>query len=855
MWSICFLFLSIYCTAQIQYESINDQSLSIVLQKIEAQHEVNFSYRDKNISEYKISVDSGIYSLDQILQKLEFQTQLGFEKIDVKHIIIVPNIEIKSRKICGTIRDKITNEPVSFASIYIIESSKGTETNADGYFELTIKNDDKVGVSFVGYEDTQISTTLSIEGNCPTHYIIQNTALKEVLVSEYLFDGIKQDGDAHDIIIEPDNLNVMPGSVEDDILAAVQFLPGVYSTSESLNSIHMRGGTPDQNLILWDGIPVYHTSHFFGNISAFNPAVIDEVNVHRSAIASEYGGRVSGVIDINSRDSVPRKFDIGINANLTHVGIHTEIPLWKNAGLIISSRSSISPNLGTPTFRSYAEKVFQGTKLEDTDFGVTGLDLNNQFRFSDASFKFIYAPGKNRFVLSSIGGLNNLEYYSDVPNFNAYSVDKLNLKNGGLNLHWSRKWTDKLSSQLDLTNSYYRYNYSLTFELKDQDVDPPVQYTSGNLINDDGLKLNFDYKLSDTQHLKFGAQTTDNRISLEIGKIEFGEEETNIQQNLNIQNALYGEYALTVPNILQLDMGLRYQYQTQIRNNYFEPRISLVTEVTDHVKLKASTSKLFQFISQLVLLDINDLNLSNQVWIASNNTTIPVIESNQWTGGIVYKNKSWTIDLEGYVKELVGITSLTSNFGDLTNQPYSRGNSRIRGIDLLIKKRIKNYRSWVSYTLSETKYEFPTLEESSFPSSHDHRHILQWVNLYKSNQFEYALSAQLRSGQPFTQPVGVGTRTNNNGVEVPFIQYESINDSRLNNYLRLDGSVSYHFGDIVGFHGAVVLSIQNITRERNVLGKSYLLEPSSDAGILPTLIGIEEIGLQWTPNIGVNLWW
>lgn len=854
-WFFYFWLLTFICSAQVQYDPIIDQNLSIVLQKIEAQHDVNFSYRDKNIADYKISLEKGNYTLDQILKNIEFQTQISFDKIDSTHVIILPNINKKSRIICGIIKDQITLETISYASVYVSNSSIGTETNDKGYFELEIKNEDQVGVSYLGYEDTALNTMRSLNGDCPIYYIKQNNALEEILITEYLFDGIKQEGNAHDIIIEPDNLNVMPGSVEDDILAAVQFLPGVYSTSESLNSIHIRGGTPDQNLILWDGIPVYHTSHFFGNISAFNPVVIDKVNVHRSAITSEYGGRVSGVIDINSRDSVPSNFEIGVNANMTHLGVHAEIPLWKDAGLILSSRSSLTRNLGTPTFRSFAEKVFQGTKLDVTDFSVTGLDLNNEFRFSDASFKFVYTPGNNRIVLSSIGGINNLQYYSDVPNFNAYSVDKLNLRNGGINLHWSRKWNDKLSSQLDLTNSYYRYNYSLQFELKDQDVDPPIQYISGNLINDDGLKLNFDYKLSDSQSFKFGAQTTDNRIGLELGKIEFGVEENNEQENLNLQSALYGEYGLTVPKILKLNMGLRYQYQSQIKNNYFEPRISLVTNVSDHIELKASTSKLFQFISQLVLLDINDLNLSNQIWIASNNTTIPVIESNQWTGGIVYNNQSWTIDLEGYVKELVGITSLTSNLGDLTNQPFSRGNSRIRGIDLLVKKRIKNYRSWVSYTLSETKYEFPNLEENSFPSSHDHRHILQWVNLYKSNRFEYSLSAQLRSGQPFTQAIGVGVRTNNNGVEIPFIQYESINNSRLDNYLRLDGSISYHFGDKTGFHGSAVVSIQNIMNQMNVLGKSYLLEPNTDSGSLPMLIEREEIGLRWTPNIGVNLWW
>lgn len=855
IWSIYLLLYALSCTAQVQQDKGSNQSLSILLQQVESEHQVIFSYRDRNIADYKIQLLEDSYELDQILAQLKLQTQLDFQKIDATHIVIVPSKKQRTRIICGYIKDKITNEPLHYANVYVHESSNGTETDLNGYFELEIPNGAQVSFSFLGYTDININTLLSINGNCPEYYIEQNHELKEVIVTEYLFDGIRQDGDAHDIIIEPDNLNIMPGSIEGDILSAIQFLPGIYSTSESFNSIHMRGGTPDQNLILWDGIPMYHTSHFFGNISAFNPVVIDEVNVHRSAIASEYGGRVSGVIDISSRDSVPDEFDIGVSANMTHVGIHSEIPLWDNAGLIISSRSSLTQDWASPTFNNYAEKVFQGTKLENSDFSITGLDIQNRFQFNDASLKFLYTPGKNKFVLSSIGGLNELDYYSDVPNYNAYSVDNLNIKNGGFSIQWERKWSNRLSSQLELTNSYYKYDYALVFELIDQDIEPPVKYTSSNLINDDGVKLNFDYRLSDTQQLKFGTQNTENHINLQLFKKEFGSEESSDLDNYNNLNSLYGEYALSLPGVLKLDLGLRYQYQSVIKNNYFEPRIALVTDVSKHIKLKASTSKQFQFISQLVVLDINDLNLSNQVWVASNNKTIPVIESNQWTGGIVYNNKSWTIDVEGYVKELVGITSLTSNLGDLTNQPYSRGNSRIRGIDLLVKKRVKNYRSWVSYTLSETKYEFPNISESSFPSSHDHRQILQWVNLYQKSNFEFSLSTQLRSGQPFTQASGVGLRTNNNGIEVPFVQYEDINSDRLKNYMRLDGSVSYHFGSEDGFHGLAVLSIQNLSNQSNILGKSYLLEPRVDGTDLPDLLEVQERGLKWTPNIGINLWW
>ena len=163
------------------------------------------------------------------------QTQLDFQKIDETHIIIIPTKELKTRTICGYIKDKSNGESLPYANVYANKSTNGTETDLSGYFELNISNGERVKVSFLGYEDCTINSLLSTQGNCPTYHIKQNNKLSEVIVTEYLFDGIRQDGDAHDIIIEPDNLNIMPGSVEGDILYAIRFLHGIYSTSESFN--------------------------------------------------------------------------------------------------------------------------------------------------------------------------------------------------------------------------------------------------------------------------------------------------------------------------------------------------------------------------------------------------------------------------------------------------------------------------------------------------------------------------------------------------------------------------------------------------------------------------------------------
>jgi len=845
---LCFGFLS---TAQQSYDAITKEPLIEVLSILESKNQIVFSYNNENIENHLISLSPGSYTLQQILESVFEQTDLSFEFIDNKFILLTKKIGVHQLEyLCGFLKDEF-GEPIVYASVTNASLTKVVETDLQGYFKINLSAmDEVILVSYLGYEPLTIDLANAITDPCQEYFIgMTSVSFETVILKEYLADGINQTENANTVVIEPNKMNILPGSVEKDVMAAISFLPGITSPGESLDGIHVRGGTPDQNLILWDGIPMYHTSHFFGTISAFNPNIIDHVNVLRSGIGSQYGGRVSSVIDIHSKQEITDKFKIGAGFNLTHMHLDLDIPLWKNSSLMISSRRSITDVWNTPTFVRYAEKVFQGTKVEESNFNDPRLLFSDEFKFNDANLKWMMDYGKNKFRFTSLGTLNSLNYKSNFEALNLYSVDVLNLKNGGANLSWERQWTTNFNTKLEFTNAEYRYDYDFAFRRKEDNEETPFSFISNNSISDGGLNWSNGWKIKENQNVSFGYQYTENKTSLNISLFD-GQDST--LNNLGLNNrlhALYGEYSLSIPNNLQIDIGLRYLYQDILQNNYFEPRIALVTNVTDKLKLKVSTGKHFQFVSQLVAFNTNNLGFNNQFWVTAHNAdnsddvTIPVIESNQWMGGFIYQNGSWTLDIEGYVKELVGITTFSSSFFDLNDKQFSSGNSRTRGIDFLIKKRIKRYRSWVSYSISKTKYEFPAISLQPIIASHDQTYILKWVHLYKTKSFEFSLGLEYRSGLPASMASLVNNR----------IEYsDPPNNIRLKNYFRLDGSIIYNFGSPNKLNGFVGFSLQNIGNRTNILGRNYILDEMNNSST-PILLEINERGLKFTPNISVNI--
>ena len=847
------------------FPAFKEAPLREVLLYLETNFDVLFSYRDNNIEEESISLETGNYTLKSYLPLVFNQTRLGFKFIDEHHLILTKKKSGSENfnRLCGYVKDKNNGQFLPFANVLIKGKQKGATTSQNGRFELDgVSIGDTLIFSYVGYQSLQVIISQNEGTNCPTFNLdIQELEMDPVIVTVYLMDGILQDYKSQKVLIKPEKLSIFPGSVEPDIMTSIQMLPGVFSADETASGLNIRGGTPDQNLVLYDGIPVYHTGHFFGMISAFNPYIVKEVNVYRSGMGSEFGGRVSGVIDIHSDDAIPKKFELGLGLNMIHGHINSKFPVTKKSGITVSLRRSFTDFWSTPTFLRYAEKVFQGTKLEDEQVPGASQEPKNKFFFSDFNFKWVWKAGKNRFGLDMFSGFNGLDYTTEIPEFGAFTTDTVKLENIGTSLYWNRDWSNNFSTEMNLTDSRFNYSYDLSLSPLAFPNLIVARFSSGNTLHDEGFNWKNIWKPQKNHQVRFGYQYTQNSIELNFSQTGINGSPPEDQEFRHRLHTLFGEYHLALADILDLDLGVRYQRQPILKNSYFEPRVALTARINPYFKLKLSSSKQFQFVSQLVILDFNEILFGDKIWVASDTAkgrSIPVIESNQWTGGLLFSKNDWQIDLEGYVKELAGITSLSSSFGNIPEQPYSKGNSRIRGIDVLVKKQFnEHYRSWLSYSLSQSVYEFPDLDANVFPASHDQRHTLQWVHLYIAKPWEFSLGWQLGSGLPFTKAIGTDVLTNpSNPLDsIPFIIYGDRNDSRLKPYHRLDASVMYNFKKEDKFIGFAGLSLINIYDQTNVLGKQFLIGDFNTGNETYELLTIDKRGLKFTPNLVFRIQW
>jgi outer membrane cobalamin receptor len=672
--------------------------------------------------------------------------------------------------------------------------------------------------------------------------------LDEVLIKEYITTGISKNADGS-ISISPKQLGIIPGLTEPDVLQSIQLIPGVQSPTESASELYIRGGTPDQNLILWDGIKMYQSGHFFGTFSVFNPYITNDVKLFKSGTNAQYGNRISGVIDITSDNDIPETIKGGFGFNMTHFDAYFKIPLSENFSVLISSRRSFTDIFNTLTFKNLSERVFQDTKISEgnkvfeDDEVTTTKDL---FYFSDLTIKTIIKPNDNNEV--TISGLltkNKLDYAFLIEEYNEASQDQLDINNTGLSLLWHHKFNEKFSHSF---NSYYS-NYDLEYigsnSIEDEFND---QIDKQNGIDDFGFSYNTNWILNFSSTIGLGYQFTSNKVNyaLSFQDSESPEDEFNeVNSETNNIQAVFADYQLKKEDKWLFNLGLRANHISALDKLYIEPRLQFEAKIYNDLRFKSSLERLHQSVSQVVEFNTQEFGLENQIWVLSDGKTIPLLESTQFTMGFVFNNNGWNLDVEGYYKDVNGLTSFTIGF-DNVDDFFSEGKSKILGLDVLLKKKINNYRTWLSYSLTDSDFTFKDLNEGKpFSGNFDITHRLTWSQTYDWHNFNLSLGWNIRTGIPYTKAVGIIETS-----EGTFIDYGEINSERLPNYHRLDFSTTYKFNLSKDrkWKGKLGFSLLNIYNEKNILSRTYEKRQSlTDNSEILREINKTSVGI--TPNI------
>lgn len=382
--TFCFLVCSIFTFNAISQEK---QELKVILSKIESEHDVKFSFTESDVKNISLLFPNTLSDLSQKIDYLNVFTLLNFKFISERYITI-STID-KKIKVCGIVVINDNKIPLYGASIVQKNTTNGKVSDKYGAFELNnVAINSDIVISYIGFKTYTIKAQeLWHTNGCKTIQLIENSEeLEQVVISKYLTTGIQKQNDGS-VIVNTEKFGILPGLTEPDILQSIQALPGVESLNESIANINVRGGTNDQNFILWDGIKMYHSGHFFGLISAYNPYLTEEVKVIKNGTSAEYGDGVSSTLNMLTSDEINEEFSGGFGANLLNADAYFKIPVSKKIAFHVSGRRSYTDIYSSPTYDNYFERSFQDSDLtlsnsnensQDSDFFFT-ITLQNFF--------------------------------------------------------------------------------------------------------------------------------------------------------------------------------------------------------------------------------------------------------------------------------------------------------------------------------------------------------------------------------------------------------------------------------------------------------------------------------------------
>ncbi|MBW1295315.1 TonB-dependent receptor [Aquimarina litoralis] len=850
-------------------------SLVDVLNAFIDQHQFSFSYDVKAIEHITLKLPNTDISFEVLQKIITLQTPFLLQRVSKTDYILVKNTERVT--ICGVIIDAFSEFELPQADILQNKKTIGL-TNNNGSFELQLHPWDSISISYFGYQNKTIKVSEFSSSKCDTINLrpeIQN--LGQVLVKEYLTQGIQKNQDAS-VNISTKKLRILPGLAEPDVLQSLQLIPGITSPTEDPASLYIRGGTPGQNLVLWDGIRMFQNGHFFNQISSFNPFITESIQVYRSGTSVKYGDNLSGVINIESDNDLTDKLQTGSGLNLTHGDLFIKLPLSKKLGILLAGRRSTTDIYQNIAFNNLVRKVFQNTRADipEPNSQITAEERLRQddFSFSDSNFKLLWKPNKNNTIkFSTIFTENRLDNKITTQLQEASGLsdvqDILKIINWGFSINWDKKYTNNISQNVNLYGLSYDQRYGFV-NIPENDDDPfidEIRIDTRNEVSDIGFRYALHVPIQKKHAIDVGYQFSRlftryerfNRIEPAIGDFSvFGEGSNHI---------IYSQYSYKTAKSF-INVGIRrllptYFGYSYISSNYFvEPRLFASHKFSDTFTLNGSAELKTQQINSFntngsTNNSLPSLPVADNIWILSfmnsdQDAQIPfieIVESRQFTLGGLYTYNGWHFDLEGYYKKITNLSSLGNlifNFAveDNIENAFLIGEEERIGFDLLIKKKYRNYRLWAGYSLSKTISSFPVIQNTFFPGNFDQRHTFNISQTLQLNNFEFALGWNYATGRPFTKIF-----SDVNDVDGAVIDPRGINTSRFPDYHRLDASATYRFllDRDKDWSGMIGLSIRNIYNRKNIISQGFrgIVDENFDRSIE----SFDNQSLRFTPNI------
>lgn len=720
--------------------------------------------------------------------------------------------------ISGFVKDKANGESLLGVSVFVKETMQGGATNEFGFYSFTLPEANyTLLISYVGYQKQEQAVNLNKDLRINIELSNESILKETVEITAERKDKNVESTKMGTIDLAIEQIKSIPALLgEVDIFRTLQLLPGVTSAGEGSSGFYVRGGGPDQNLVLLDQAVVYNPGHLFGFFSVFNSDAIKNVNLIKGGMPANYGGRLSSVIDVGMKEGNMKKYNFEGGIGLISSRLTIQGPIKKDkCSFIVSGRRTYIDILTRPILKNVNDGEFAGN-------GYYFYDLN-------AKLNYVFSD-KDRLYVSGYFGRDVFSFKDDAFNIN------IPWGNATGTIRWNHLFSDKLF--MNVVGIYNDYNFGVESKFQD------VNFSLFSGIRDVGSKVDFDYFPNANHAIKFGIDHTWHTfIPYTASGTSGGDEILNtdeITKKYGHESGIYVLDDFNVTDWLKINVGLRgtmfnnvgpqtkFIFDENARpidtlnfsrseniKTYFglEPRLSARFSINPSTSVKAGFSYNNQYIH---LVSSSTTTLPTDLWVPSTALVQPQRGYQVSTGFFKnFKDNTYETSIEVYYKKMSNQIEFGQSFvpelGSDIEDNFVFGDARSYGVEFFVKKTVGKINGWVGYTLARTDRQFDDLNEGRrFPAKYDRRHDLKVV-------FIYDISKRWNVSATFVYGTGIATTLPNGRyfIEGQIVnQYGDRNSYRLAPYHRADIGATYimkrkkHYSDIT-------LSIYNLYNRMN----------------------------------------
>ncbi len=742
--------------------TLRNATLEQFINRLENATGYQFVYSEEVRLSHCITLTARRIPIDQLLE-LAFRDQPVAFEVKGRHIVLRKReTPVKQERRRYTISEYVTDaasgETLIGANLVDTSHAAGTATNAYGFFSLTLPEGQiQLYCSYLGY--TKSLHDFTLERDTVLHIrLVSNVELQEVVVSGKRETGVNSTNMGA-LNIPLTQIRHTPSILDEaDVLKTLQLMPGVQAGMEGFAGMYVRGGTPDQNLVMLDGIPVYNADHLLGIFSVFTPEAVKNVTLFKGSFPARYGGRLSSVVDVRTNDGDMKRYHGSLSIGVLTGKFHVEGPIRKDrTSFSLSAR--LTPTLFVPngfkTTDSYSYG-YEDVQRYNYYFYDINAKLNHKFNDRSRLFVGIY-HGRDHFRVD-----NNETFTShDTPTGTSqeYFSGKMRLNWG--NLIGYARWNYVFSQRLfgNMTFSYNQYRMSTDNEQTERRNQGEIPYSGEQFrsefrsgIRDWSLKADFDYTPSPRHHIRFGTEfihhlftpgvSTSHIANRDEGTTALQDTTFHTSANLpqrGMEIALYAEDDWDITNRFSLNVGARLAlFHTQGKTYLSaQPRLSARYDLGKGFSAKAAYSCMSQYVH---LLSSTPFSMPTDLWVPITKDIRPM-SANQYSVGSYYTGlKGWEFSIEGYYKGMRHVLEYkdgVSFFGNSTHweDKVESGEGRAYGLEVMAQRTIGRTTGWISYTLakSERRFKNGSINRGQwFPHKYDRRHS---VNVCVNHKF------------------------------------------------------------------------------------------------------------------------